>query len=122
MRHLASIVGRALTPYGTLSDCRLNKPTVSIGATYAVVCTYGCGDGRILPTRCAVIAAGLDGRCRPRQACKILPAGARSARSALVAASKRVSAADRGGSPRSKTTPPSVTPPWGDASLGNGAS
>src|SRR5467141_526493 len=34
-------------------------PTVSLGVTYVVVCTYGCGDGRIGPTHCAVIDAGL---------------------------------------------------------------
>ena len=33
------------------------KPTVSLGGTSAVVCTYGCGDGRIAPTRCAVIGS-----------------------------------------------------------------
>src|SRR6266481_3758431 len=33
------------------------KPTVSLGVTYAVVYTYGCDDGRIAPTRCAVIDA-----------------------------------------------------------------
>jgi NitT/TauT family transport system permease protein len=48
-------------------------PTVSFGVTFVVACTYGCDDGKISPTRCAVIAAGLDGRCRPRQACKIPP-------------------------------------------------
>jgi transposase len=37
-------------------------PTVSHGVTCAVVDTYGCDDGRISPTHCAVIAAGLDGR------------------------------------------------------------
>jgi HSP20 family protein len=31
------------------------KPTVSLGVTCLVVYTYGCGDGRIWPTRCAVI-------------------------------------------------------------------
>jgi hypothetical protein len=30
--------------------------------------TYGCDDGKISPTRCAVIAAGLDGRWGPRPA------------------------------------------------------
>ena len=30
-------------------------PTVSLGVTYAVVDTYGCDDGRIGPTRCALI-------------------------------------------------------------------
>src|SRR5262249_26002716 len=42
-------------------------PTVSYGVTCVAVCTYGCGDGRISPTRCAVIDAGLDGRSRPHQ-------------------------------------------------------
>ena len=37
-------------------------PTVSLDVTSAVACTYGCGNGRIGPTRCALIAAGLDGR------------------------------------------------------------
>ena len=41
------------------------KPTVSIGVTCAVAYTYGCDDGRIAPTRCAIIAAGLDGRESP---------------------------------------------------------
>ena len=40
----------------------LDIPTVSLGVTSAVVDTYGCDDGRISPTRCAIIAAGLDGR------------------------------------------------------------
>ena len=40
----------------------VDKPTVSRGVTYAVVCTYGCDGGRISPTRCAVIDAALDGR------------------------------------------------------------
>src|SRR5712671_3895175 len=38
------------------------RPTVSIGVTCAVVCTYGCDDDRIALTRCALIDAGLDGR------------------------------------------------------------
>src|SRR6516164_1948239 len=37
-------------------------PTVSLGVTYVAACTYGCDNGRISPTRCAIIAAGLDGR------------------------------------------------------------
>ena len=41
------------------------KPTVSLVVTYVVVDTYGCDDGRIWPTRCAVIDAALDGRSRP---------------------------------------------------------
>src|SRR3989441_9214990 len=91
------------------------KLTVSLGVTCAVVCTYGCDDGRIAPPRCAIIDAGLDGRCRPRQACRTPPAGARSARSVLGAASRPASTADPGAFPRSKTIPPSVTTPCGDA-------
>src|SRR5215831_1368120 len=75
-----------------------HRPTVSHGVTYAAVCTYGCGDGRIAPTRCAVIDAGLDGRSSPHQACKTLPAGAGSAHSALVAGSGLGSPAAPGGS------------------------
>ena len=48
-----------------VGDC---KPTVSIGVTYAVVYTYGSDDGRISPTRCAVIVAGLGDRYSPRRA------------------------------------------------------
>src|SRR5262245_66652008 len=40
------------------------EPTVSKRATCAVVCTYGCDEGRIAPTRCAISDAGLDGGCR----------------------------------------------------------
>src|SRR5215470_6542194 len=59
-------------------------PTVSLGVTYAVVYTYGCDDGRTAPTRCAIIAAGLDGRSSQHRACKTPPAGARSAYSTLA--------------------------------------
>src|SRR6266446_9491844 len=31
------------------------RPTVSLGVTYVVVCTYGYDDGSIGPTRCALI-------------------------------------------------------------------
>jgi hypothetical protein len=41
-------------------------PTVSLGATYAVACTYGCDDGRIAPTRCALIGGVLGDRWSPR--------------------------------------------------------
>src|SRR6266702_8336915 len=92
-------------------------PTVSLGVTYAVVYTYGCGDGRIWPTHCAVIDAGLDGRCRPRRACRTPPGAAGSARSALAAGSEPGSPADPGGFHQSGTTPPSTTRPCGDASL-----
>src|SRR2546425_11261952 len=37
-------------------------PTVCLDATSLVVCSYGCDDGRIGPTRCAVIGAGRGDR------------------------------------------------------------
>src|SRR5437868_15429814 len=88
------------------------KPTVSLGVTCAVVCTYGCDDGRIVLTRCAIIDAGLDGRCSPRRTCSTPPAAARSARNALAAGLRPVSTADPGAFPRSRTT----IRPCGDAS------
>src|SRR5262249_43207988 len=92
------------------------KPTVSLGVTCAGVCTYGCGDGRIVLTRCAIIDAGLDGRCRPRRTCRTPPAAARSARNALAAGLRPVSTADPGAFPRSRTTLPAGIRPCGDAS------
>src|SRR5439155_9156772 len=89
-------------------------PTVSLGVTYAVVYTYGCGDGRILPTRCAVIDAGLDDRYRPRRADRTPPAGVGSARSAPAAASRPGSTIDPAGFRRPRTTSPSATTPCGD--------
>src|SRR2546428_7115304 len=67
--------------YAILHDYLL-RPTVSLGVTSAVVCTYGCDDGRISPTRCAIIDAGLDGRCRLRRTRRTPPAAARSVRNA----------------------------------------
>ena len=58
-------VGRRLQPL---------IPTVSLGVTYAVVYIYGYDGGRIWPTRCAVIDAGLDDRYRPRRA-RVLKSG-----------------------------------------------
>src|SRR5882672_8051943 len=95
----------------------LYKPTVCLGATYVVVYTYGCGDGRIAPTRCAVIDAGLDSRCSPRRVCSRPRVEAGSGRSVLAAGLRPVSPADPGGFLRLRTTPPSVTRPCGDASL-----
>src|SRR5499427_6573649 len=40
-----------------------NKPTVCLGVTSAVAYTYGYGDGRIGPTRCAVIVGAPGGPC-----------------------------------------------------------
>jgi uncharacterized protein len=82
------------------------KPTVSLGVTYAVACTYGCDDDRTALTRCAIIAAGLDGRCCLRRTRRTPPAAARSARNALAAGLKPVLPADPGAFPRSRTTPP----------------
>src|SRR6266568_8328450 len=92
------------------------KPTVSLGVTYAVVNTYECDDGRIAPTRCAIIDAGLDGRCRLRRTRRTPPAAARSARNALAAGLRPVSTADPGAFPRSRTTPPAGIRLCGDAS------
>src|SRR2546427_11790428 len=72
------------------------KLTVSLGVTCAVVCTYGCDDGRIALTRCAIIDAGLDGRCRPRRTRRTLPAAARSGRNALAVGLRPASTADPG--------------------------
>src|SRR6266487_1711381 len=93
-----------------------DRPTVSLNVTSVVACTYGCDDGRISPTRCAVIAAGLGDRCSPRRACSRLPAGARRAHSALAAGSRPGSPADPGGSHRSRTRPRSGIRSYGDAS------
>src|SRR6266849_9660746 len=93
-----------------------HKPTVSLGVTSALVCTYGCGDGRISPTRCALIDAVLDGRYCQCRACRTPPAAAGSARSGLAAGSRPVSTVDPGGFHRSRTTPPSATTPCDDAS------
>src|SRR5215831_11400068 len=90
-------------------------PTVSIGVTCAVAYTYGSNGGRISPTRCAVIVAGLDDRCSPRRVDRTPPAGAGSARSALAAMSRPVSTIDPGAFHRSRTTPLAVTTSCGDA-------
>src|SRR5712691_7501678 len=90
-------------------------PTVSLGVTYAVVYTYGCDDGRIEPTRCAVIDGGLGDRCRQRRAGRRPPARARSARIVRAAASRPASSAAPDEFRRSRTTPPSGTTPCGDA-------
>src|SRR2546426_8185207 len=74
-----------------------STPTVSLGVTYVMVYTYGCDDGKIAPTRCAVIDGGLGDRGSQRQAYRIPPGGARSTRSALAAVSRPASAADPGG-------------------------
>src|SRR6266436_6483966 len=96
-------------------SCHQSKPTVSRGVTYAVVCTYGCDGGRISPTRCVIIDAGLDGRYRLHRSYKTPPAGAGSAHVGLAAASRLASTADPDGFPRSRTTPPSAITPCGDA-------
>src|SRR4029077_8409818 len=93
-----------------------DKPTVSIGVTYAVVYTCGFDDGRIWPTRCAVIVAGLGDRYNPRRADRTPPAGVGSARIAPAAASRPVSTIDPSGLHRPKTTRPSAITPCGDAS------
>ena len=91
-------------------------PTVWSYVTSVVVDTYECDDGRIGPTRCALIDRRLGGRGSQGQGCRTPPPGARSARSVLAAASRLASPADPGGFPRSKTTPRSRTRPCDDAS------
>src|SRR5262245_37519050 len=95
----------------------LQRPTVCLGVTYVVVCTYEYDDGKIWLPHCAVIDAALGDRCRPLPACSTPPAGAGSAHSALAAGSAPASIADRGASRRSRTIEPSETRPYGDASL-----
>src|SRR5881628_3301589 len=108
MMSLASVLG-----FGIWSSL---IPTVSLGVTYAVVCTYGCDDGRIGPTRCALIAAVPVDRYRRCRACRIPPGAAGSARNALAAASRPVSTADLGAFPRLRTIPPAGIRLCGDAS------
>src|SRR4029450_8862672 len=100
-----------------VDDVALLIPTVCLGATYVVAYTYGYDGGRISPTHCALIDAGLGDRSRQRRACSRPPAGAGSARIGLVAGSRPGSTADPGGFHQSKTTPPSGTRSCGDAIL-----
>src|SRR5262252_8948239 len=92
------------------------RPTVCLGVTSVVVCTYECDDGKIWLPHCAVIDAALGDRCRPLPACSTPPAGAGSAHSALAAGSVLVSTVDPGAFPRARTIPPSGTTSCGDAS------
>src|SRR5215813_369023 len=125
LRLQACAIGRAArTLCAVLTEHRCVKmakstcpiPTVSLVVTYAVAYTYACDDGRILPTRCAIIDAGLDGRCSPHQACRIPPAAGRSTRSALAGGSRPASAAAPDGFHRSRTRPRSTSTPCDDAS------
>jgi hypothetical protein len=93
--------GRIKTPFLPTAY----RPTVCLGVTSAVAYTYGCGDGRIGPTRCALIVGARGDRWSRCQGCRTPPAGACSARSGLVAGSRRASTAAPGGFPRSRTTP-----------------
>src|SRR6266568_5779110 len=92
------------------------KPTVSLGVTYVVEYIYRCDDGRILPTRCAIIDAGLGDTWSPRRGCRTPPAAARSTRSALAGGSRQASAAAPDGFHRSRTRPRSASTPCDDAS------
>src|SRR5712691_11635227 len=53
--------------YDTLIGFRGLKPTVCLGVTSAVACTYRCGDGRIAPTRCVFIDDRLGDRWSQRR-------------------------------------------------------
>ena len=50
-----------------------HRLTICLGVTSAVARTYGCGNGRIEPTRCAVIDAGHGDRCSQGRGCKTPP-------------------------------------------------
>src|SRR5438132_8598027 len=93
------------------------RPTVSLGVTCAVVCSYGCDNGRIGPTHCALIGGALGDRCSRCRVCRTPRATVGSARSAPAAASRPGSTIDPGGFRRPKTTPPSATTPCDDANL-----
>ena len=54
--HAAAVADKFALVHNSLLQ---HTPTVSLGATYAVAHTYECDDGRIAPTRCAVIDAAL---------------------------------------------------------------
>src|SRR5712691_243451 len=92
------------------------RPTVSLGVTSAVAYTYGYGDGRIEPARCALIAVALGDRWSRGRVCRTPPAAARSTHSALAVVSRPASAAAPGAFRRSRTTLRSRTRPCGDAS------
>src|SRR5262249_28246151 len=55
----------ALVAWLASEECSF-RPTVSRGVICAVVCTYGCDDGRIALTRCAIIGRVLGA---PYRAC-----------------------------------------------------
>src|SRR5262245_15206987 len=92
------------------------KPTVCLGVTSSVAYTYGYDDGRIGPTRCALIDGARGDRWSRCQGGSTPPAGARSAHSGLAVGSRPASTADPGGFPRSKTTRRSASTPCDDAS------
>src|SRR5215510_11027766 len=81
-----------------------------------VVNSYGYGDGRIGPTRCALIAGARGDRWSRCQRCRTSPSAVRSTHSALAVRSRRGSTADPGGFPRSRTTRRSASTPCDDAS------
>src|SRR5262249_56154231 len=82
-----------------------------LGVTSSVAYTYGYDNGRIGPTRCALIDGARGDRWRRCQGGSTPPAGARSAHSGLAGGSRRASTADPGGFPRSKTTRRSASTP-----------
>src|SRR5215470_15781698 len=91
-------------------------PTVCLGVTSAVADTYGHDDGRIEPTRCALIGAVLGDRYRRCCVCRTPPAASSSDRSALAATSKLVSTATPDGFHRARTTRRLGLTPCDDAS------
>src|SRR5262249_1393225 len=60
-----------------LTPCVPCIPTVCLDATSLVVCSYGCDDGRIGPTRCALLGAVRGDRYGGCCVCRTPPAAAR---------------------------------------------
>ena len=66
-RNLLTVAGTTLFGLTAVHYVPRGIPTVCLGVTSAAACTYECGDGRIAPTHCALIAGRLGGRfsCPP---------------------------------------------------------
>src|SRR5215471_13394431 len=90
--------------------------TVCLGVTSAVANIYGCDNGRIGPTRCAVIDGVLGDRWSRGRVGRTPRTAAGSARSALAVALRLACTAALGGSPQPRTRPRSGSTPWDDAS------
>src|SRR5437660_5135197 len=78
--YFLDIISHINDPREQENDNLQYRPTVCLGVTSVVVYTYGYGDGRIGPTRCAVIDGALGGRWSQCQVCRTPPAAAGLAR------------------------------------------